>query len=217
VMMWVASLVVLLVAGIAARRRAMVPGRLQNLVEMLVVFVRDELARKNIGHGGDRYVPFLLSVFFFILACNFLGLVPYGATATSNIGVTATLALISFVMTQAAGIRENGFGGYLKSLIPPGLPAGILPIMIPVEIVGLFTKPFALAVRLFANMFAGHAIIMALISLVFILKSALVGFFLSVPFSLFISGIELMVAFLQAFIFTMLTSLFIGMSAHPAH
>ena len=217
VMMWVASAVVLLVAGVAARRKSLVPGRLQSLVEMLVVFVRDELARKNIGHGGDRYVPFLLSVFFFILSCNFLGLIPYGATATSNIGVTATLAGISFVMTQAAGIRENGFGGYLKSLVPPGLPVGILPIMIPVEIVGLFTKPFALAVRLFANMFAGHAIIMALISLVFILKSVLVGVFLSVPFSLFISGIELMVAFLQAFIFTMLTSLFIGMSAHPSH
>ncbi|HKQ96634.1 MAG TPA: F0F1 ATP synthase subunit A [Candidatus Polarisedimenticolia bacterium] len=217
VMMWVASLIVIMVAGIAARRRAMVPGRVQSLVEMLVLFVRDELARKNIGHGGDRYVPFLLTAFFFILGCNFLGLVPYGATATSNIGVTATLAGLTFIMTQAAGIRENGFFGYIHSIVPPGIPAWLLPIMIPVEIIGLFTKPFALAVRLFANMFAGHAIIMALICLVFILKSVLVGFFLTVPFALFISGIELMVAFLQAFIFTMLSSLFIGMSAHPSH
>jgi F-type H+-transporting ATPase subunit a len=217
VMMWIASAIVLLVAGLAARRRARVPGRVQSLVEIMVLFVRDELARKSIGPGGDRYVPFLLTVFFFIMTCNYLGLLPYAATATSNISVTAALALLAFVMTQAAGIREHGIAGHAKNLIPHGLPAWLLPIMIPVELLGLFTKPFALCVRLFANMTAGHVIILSLFSIIFLLKSVLFGVFISVPFALFINGIELLVAFLQAYIFTMLTALFIGMSAHPAH
>jgi F-type H+-transporting ATPase subunit a len=217
VMMWVASLVVLALCWSATRRRRMVPGRVQSLVELAVVFVRDELGRKNIGPHGDRYVPYLLTTFVFILACNLLGLVPWAATATSNISVTGGLALLAFLMVQAAGIREHGFAGHWKNLVPHGLPAWLLPIMLPVEIMGMLTKPFALCVRLFANMTAGHVVILALISLVFILKSAWVGVFLSVPFALFISGIELLVAFLQAYIFTMLTSLFIGMSVHPAH
>jgi len=217
VMMWIAAAIVLLVAGFAARRRARVPGRVQSLVELMVVFVRDELARKSIGQDGDRYVPFLLTVFFFIMTCNYLGLLPYAATATSNISVTAALAGLAFVMTQAAGIRQFGIVGHTKNLIPHGLPAWLLPIMIPVELLGMFTKPFALCVRLFANMTAGHVIILSLFSIIFLLKSVLFGIFISVPFALFINGIELLVAFLQAYIFTMLTALFIGMSAHPAH
>jgi F-type H+-transporting ATPase subunit a len=217
VMMWIASVIVLLVAGIAARRRARVPGRVQSLVELLVVFVRDELARKSIGQDGDRYVPFLLTVFFFIMTCNYLGLLPYAATATSNISVTAALAGMAFMMTQYAGIRQFGVVGHARNLIPHGLPAWLLPIMIPVELLGMFTKPFALCVRLFANMTAGHVIILSLFSIIFLLKSVLFGVFISVPFALFINGIELLVAFLQAYIFTMLTALFIGMSAHPAH
>ena len=217
VMMWIAAGIVLLVAGIAARRRARVPGRVQSLVELMVVFVRDELARKSIGHDGDRYVPFLLTVFFFIMTCNYLGLLPYAATATSNISVTAALAGLAFIMTQAAGIRQYGAAGHVKNLIPHGLPAWLLPIMIPVELLGVFTKPFALCVRLFANMTAGHVIIISLFSIIFLLKSVLFGVLISVPFALFINGIELLVAFLQAYIFTMLTALFIGMSAHPAH
>jgi F-type H+-transporting ATPase subunit a len=217
VMMWIAATIVLLVAGLAARRRARVPGRMQSLVEIMVLFVRDELARKSIGAGADRYVPFLLTVFFFIMTCNYLGLLPYAATATSNISVTAALALMALVMTQAAGFREHGIVGHVKNQIPHGLPAWLLPIMIPVELLGILTKPFALCVRLFANMTAGHVIILSLFSIIFLLKSVLFGVFISVPFALFINGIELLVAFLQAYIFTMLTALFIGMSAHPAH
>ena len=217
VMMWIAGVIVLLVAGLAARRRARVPGRMQSLVEILVLFVRDELARKSIGPDGDRYVPFLLTVFFFIMTCNYLGLVPYAATATSNISVTFALALLALLMTQWAGIRQYGILGHTKNLIPHGLPAWLLPIMIPVELLGVLTKPFALCVRLFANMTAGHVIILSLFSIIFLLKSVLFGVFISVPFALFINGIELLVAFLQAYIFTMLTALFIGMSAHPAH
>jgi len=217
VMMWVASLIVLTLCWAVTRRRKLVPGRAQSLVELIVVFVRDEMARKSIGPHGDRYVPYLLTTFVFILACNLLGLVPWAATATSNISVTGGLALLAFLMVQAAGIHEHGLVGHFKNLIPHGLPAWLLPIMLPLEIVGMLTKPFALCMRLFANMTAGHIVILALISLIFILKSVLVGLFLSVPFALFINGIELLVAFLQAYIFTMLTSLFIGMSVHPAH
>ncbi len=149
--------------------------------------------------------------------CNLLGLVPWGATATGNIGVTAALAGMAFLMIQWAGIREYGVIGHFKNLIPSGLPAWLLPIMIPVEILGMFTKPFALCIRLFANMTAGHVVILSLFGLIFILKQVWVGVVLSVPFALFINGIEILVGVLQAYIFTMLTSLFIGMSAHPQH
>lgn len=217
VMMWVACAVILLLLWLATRRRSLVPRGLQNVMEMTVLFVRDELARKNIGAHGDRFVPYLLSTFVFILTCNLLGLIPYGATATGNIGVTAALAGMAFLMIQWAGIREYGLVGHLKNLVPHGLPLWLLPVMIPVEILGMFAKPFALCVRLFANMTAGHVVILSLFSLVFILESVLVGAVLSVPFALFINLIELLVAFLQAYIFTMLTSLFIGFSIHPAH
>jgi len=217
VMMWVASAVILLVLWLATRRRTLVPKGIHNVMEAIVVFVRDELARKNIGHHGDRFVPYLLTTFVFILACNLLGLIPYLATATGNIGVTAALAGMAFIMIQVAGMREHGVAGHFRNLVPHGLPAWLLPIMIPVEILGMFTKPFALCVRLFANMTAGHVVILSLISLVFILQKAWVGAVLTVPFALFINGIELLVAFLQAYIFTMLTSLFIGMTVHPQH
>lgn len=217
VMMWVACLIILFVLWLATRRRSLLPKGMQNVMEIVVLFVRDDLARKNIGPGGERYTPYLLSTFVFILICNLLGLIPYGTTATGNIGVTAGLAGMAFLMVQAAGIREFGFLGHAKNLVPPGIPAWLLPIMIPVEFLGMFTKPFALCVRLFANMTAGHVIILSLFSIIFILKKAWVGVVLSVPFALFINGIEILVAFLQAYIFTMLTSLFIGMSAHPEH
>jgi F-type H+-transporting ATPase subunit a len=217
VMMWTACVVILLLLWIANRRRSLVPKGIHNLLEMIIVFVRDDLARKNIGHHGDRYVPYLLSTFVFILICNLLGMFPYASTATGNIGVTAGLAAMAFIMIQIAGIREYGLVGHFKNLVPHGIPLLLLPLMIVVEFLGMFTKPFALCVRLFANMTAGHVIILSLFGLVFILKSWWIGVVLSVPFALFINGIELMVAFLQAYIFTMLTSLFIGMSAQPSH
>lgn len=217
VMMWIACAILLLLLWAATRRRSQAPRGLQNLMEMIIVFVRDELARKNIGHHGDRFVPYLLSTFVFILACNLLGLVPLAATATGNIGVTAGLAGMAFLMIQAAGVREYGLVGHIKNLVPPGMPVWLLPIMIPVEFLGMLTKPFALCVRLFANMMAGHVVIASLLSLIFILRSVWIGVFLSLPFALFISGLELLVAFIQAYVFTMLTSLFIGMSVHPQH
>ena len=217
VMMWIASALLVLLFWLAARRaKDPVPRGLRGLLEVLIVFVRDEVARKMIGPEADRYLGYLLTTFFFILSCNLLGLIPGMSTATSSISVTATLALIAFVMIQVSGIREHGFVHHFKNLVPHGLPAWLLPVMIPVEILGMFTKPFALCVRLFANMTAGHVVILSLISIIFILKTAFMAG-VSVPFVLFIYVLELGVCLLQAYIFTMLTSLFIGMAVHPAH
>ena len=207
--------VVLAVYGARKNRKSIVPRGVGNLLEVFIVFIRDEVALPNMGPGGLKYLPFLLTLFFFILIMNLLGLIPYGATSTSNISVTAALAVIAFVMIQAAAIQSQGVKHYIAHLTG-GVHWSLWPIMIPVEILGLFTKPFALCIRLFANMTAGHVVILGLISLIFILKSAWVAT-VSVPFTLFIFLLELLVCFIQAFIFTTLVSTFIGMSVHPAH
>ncbi len=215
-MMWIAAALVIFVFRYAFRQYHMVPSGVGNLLEAIVVFLRDEVVLPKLGEAGRPYLPYLLTVFFFILFCNLLGLIPFAATATGNVSVTAALAIMSLVMIQVGGIREHGLKHHLQNLIPHGIPSWLLPIMIPVEIIGQFTKPFALCIRLFANMTAGHIVILSFLSMIFILKSIFVSP-ISVFFALFISLLELFVAFLQAYIFTMLTSLFIGMSIHPQH
>lgn len=187
------------------------PSGMANTMEALVEFIRLDVAKSNIGHGYERHLPYLLTVFMFILLCNLLGLVPYGATATGNINVTLTLAVFTFFITQAAALRAHGIKGYLAHLTA-GTHWSLWIIMIPIEVIGLFTKPFALTVRLFANMTAGHIVILSLIFISFILKSYVVAAAVSVPFSIFIYLLEIFVAFLQAFIFTMLSALFIGLA-----
>jgi len=214
VMMWIVSFFLLAVGILAARVHRQSPGKIGHLIEMAVLFIRDEIARPNIGEHGGRFVPYLLTTFLFILFCNLLGLVPYGSTATGNISVTAGLALMAFGMIQVAGVREYGLVKHLRHLIPQGVPLWLAPIMIVVEIFGMLAKPFALCIRLFANMTGGHVVILSLIGLIFIMKSLWVAP-VSVGFALFINFLELLVAFIQAYIFTMLTSLFIGMSVHP--
>lgn len=215
-MMWIASALLVLVFRRACRDIRPVPTGLGNFLEVIITFLRDEVILPNIGEEGKHYLPYLLTVFFFILFCNLLGLVPYGATATSNISVTAALAVMSLVVVQLSGIREHGLMHHLHNLVPPGIPSWLLPIMIPVEILGQFTKPFALCVRLYANMTAGHIVILSFLSMIIIFKSVVIAP-ISIGFALFINLLELFVAFLQAYIFTMLTSLFIGMSVHPQH
>jgi F-type H+-transporting ATPase subunit a len=215
--MWVAGLLLILMFAVAApKKEALVPKGFGLMLEMMVLFVRDEIARKTIpGKDADRYVPYLLNAFFFILVMNFAGLIPYGAAATSNVSVTMGLALFTFVITQAAGIRAAGLGGYLRHLTG-GVHWLLWPIMIPVEFLGLFTKPFALTVRLFANMMAGHIVIYFLLGLIFILKTAYVAP-VSVAFAFGIYLLEIFVALVQAFIFTMLSSLFIGFGVAMHH
>ncbi|MFY0563191.1 F0F1 ATP synthase subunit A [Archangium lansingense] len=219
VMMWLAA--VLLIGSVLAfsnrDKTKLVPrGTAANLFEMLVLFVRDELAIKNIGkEEGPRYTPYLLTAFFFILFMNLLGMFPWMASATGNIAVTCGLALCTFVITQAAGIRAAGLGGYLAHLTG-GVHWALWPIMIPVELLGLFTKPFALTMRLFANMLAGHIVIFFLLGLIFMLGHPAVAL-VSVPFAMGIYVLELFVAFVQAYVFTMLSALFIGMSVAMGH
>ncbi|HLL53054.1 MAG TPA: F0F1 ATP synthase subunit A [Myxococcaceae bacterium] len=219
VMMWIASVLLVLAFVFGANRdkKHLVPhGTTANMLEMLVLFVRDELAIKNIGkEHGPRYVPYLLTAFFFILFMNLLGLFPWMATATGNLAVTAALALCTFVVTQYASIRAAGLGTYLKHLTG-GVHPALWIIMIPVEVLGLFTKPFALTVRLFANMAAGHIVIFFLLGLIFMLNHPAVGA-ASVPLAVAIYVLELFVAFVQAYIFTMLSALFIGMGVAMAH
>ncbi len=216
--MWIgAALLFFVMTSVAkAYKSSMVPKGFTNFWEVLIVFVRDEIATPTIGKGFEKFLPYLLTAFFFILFGNFLGLIPFAATFTSNIAVTASLAIFTFIVIQFGGIRSNGVLGYFKGLIPHGVPVFLLPIMIVVELLGLLAKPFALAIRLFANMTAGHIVIYALISLIFVMQS--VGWAgLAIPMALFIYGLEILVALLQAYIFTMLSSLFIGMAVHQDH
>ena len=193
---------------------AVAPKGIAKFVEPIIVFVRDDIAKANIDeHKYKRYVPYLLTIFFFIWISNLLGLIPIlGANLTGNITVTFFLALCTLLVTVFSGNKN-----YWKHIFAtPGVPVALLPIMIPIELVGILTKPFALMVRLFANITAGHIIILALVSIIFINKNAAWGA-LSVPMALFISVLELLVAFLQAYLFAMLSALFISAAVEEAH
>ncbi|TDI46847.1 MAG: ATP synthase F0 subunit A [Acidobacteria bacterium] len=223
-MMWIAGLVMAFLVWRATRRiKDPVPSGVRNAFEVVILFIRDEVARKAIGPSADRFVPYLLSTFFFIITCNLLGLIPGMATATGNISVTAALALIAFAVIQFAGLRKYGVIRHFKNLVPPGLPMWLVPLMFALELLSMFIKPFALCVRLFANMMAGHVVILAFVTLIFILGDlfsptvAWLASPVSVGFTLFVYFLELLVCTVQAYIFTMLTATFIGMSAHPAH
>ncbi|HEY6807638.1 MAG TPA: F0F1 ATP synthase subunit A [Gemmatimonadales bacterium] len=217
-----AALIVSLVFLYVSRavQRAHAAGRhptgFAGAMEAIVLWVRQEVILPNVGHHGEGYVPYLLSVFFFILACNLLGLVPWGSTPTGNIAVTGGMALISFIVIEISGMRTLGTRGYLGTIffVPHGVPALMKPILLviltPIELVSKLAKPFALAVRLFANMTAGHVVLLALIGFTFMFQSYLVGGVASVGATL-IMVLELFVAFLHAFIFTLLTAVFIGL------
>jgi F-type H+-transporting ATPase subunit a len=227
VMLWIAALLCIVTTLLALRahnrktREGKAPSGLGNGLEALVLYLRNEVVIPNVGAHGNGYVPYLLTLFFFILFANLLGLVPYGATATGNISVTGALAIVTFVVIELAGMKAQGWG-YMKTIVfwPNDMALGMkLPItfiLTPIEIFGKFTKPFALAVRLFANMISGHVVLLALISLIFTF-----GSWLLVPapilIALAISLLELFVAFLQAFIFTLLSSVFIGLIREGAH
>jgi F-type H+-transporting ATPase subunit a len=188
-------------------------------IEAVALFVRDDIAIANIGHNGAKFAPYILTLFFFVLYCNLLGLVPYGSTPTGNIVVTATLAILTFLITEISGFFTLGPKGYLKTIVfvPPGVTGvgavAMAGLMTPIELISKLVKPFALCLRLFANMTAGHFVILALLGLIFIFANWAVAAG-SVVFVLFMMLLELLVAFLQAYIFALLTSVFIGMLQH---
>ena len=214
-------------------------GTLWNMLESILFFVRDDIARPGIGeHDGDKYVPYLTTTFLFILVANMLGMIPFLGSPTASLAVTAALALVSFAVIHVSGIRENGLTGYLKSYIPhieldgPTKLMGIflIPLLAVIEILTPFLRTVILAVRLFANMLAGHT---ALFVLMFFIKMVSdpkwlayneadsLLYYIVMPFSVLmvtaLTVLELMVAALQAFIFTLLTAIFIGLAKHPAH
>jgi F-type H+-transporting ATPase subunit a len=189
------------------------------VLESFVVYIRDEIVVPNVGtmKRALRLMPYILSLFFFILFLNLFGLLPGNHAATGALAVTAALALTSFFVVNYIAIKNAGIGPWLKHLLG-GAPAYMALIMVPIEIVSLFTKPFALTIRLFANMTAGHIVLIALVGLIFFFESWIVAP-ISVGFSVFIYLLELLVAFLQAYIFAMLTSVFVGLALgeHATH
>ena len=202
-----------------AQNKGKAPKGVQSLLEPIILFVRDEIARPSIGPKYVRFLPYLLTLFFFILVNNLLGLLPGAANLTGNIAVTLVLAVITFLIVSFSGNKHY----WLHIVRPTGVPWPLLIIMIPVEIVGVFMKPISLMVRLFANITAGHIIILSLLGLIF-LANNMGGTMTSLAispvvlvFTLFLSLIELLVAFLQAFIFTLLTAMYIGSAVEDNH
>lgn len=192
------------------------PKGIQGFLEPVVLFVRDDIAAPNLGHKADKYMPYLLTVFTFIIINNLMGLIPFpppfGGNVTGNIAVTFVLATCTFLITQFSGNKNH----WKHVFATPGVPVWLLPIMIPVEIIGLFSRPFALMIRLFANITAGHIIVLSLISLIFIFDS--IGLApVSAFFVIFMDFMELLVAFLQAYIFTLLSALFISLAVAEEH
>jgi F-type H+-transporting ATPase subunit a len=226
VWMLIAALTVALLLIFAANaqgRQTRSAGHAQGFaggIEAMVLYIRNEVIIPNVGHHGNGFVPFLLTLFFFILFCNLWGIFPWGSTATGNVSVTATLALITFVVVEAAGMRAQGIG-YLSTIFYWNKDLNIVLrvllflILSPIEFIGKLTKPFALTIRLFANMTAGHIVVLALIGMIFAFKSIASG----APFlmAVAINMLELFVAFLQAFIFTLLSSVFIGQIREAHH
>lgn len=197
------------------KKNKMAPKGLAGFMEPLILFVRDDIAIPNIGKNYAKYMPYLLTVFFFIWVNNLIGLIPFfpfSANLTGNIYFTFTLAFITFLITAFSGNKH-----YWSHILLPSVPKWLYPIMVPVELIGMLTKPFALMIRLFANITAGHIIIMSLVSLIFIFKSVAMSP-VSGVFVLFMSVLEMLVAALQAYVFTLLSALFIGQAIEePEH
>jgi F-type H+-transporting ATPase subunit a len=215
--MWLAMglLGLLLFFGRSRDANGVPKGLFANIVEALLLFVRDEIAVANIGKDeGPKYTPYLATVFFFVMTINYLGLIPGFFTATGVLGVTIALSIVTFVMTQVAGIRSAGVVGFFAHLFGD-VPVWMKPLMFLGEFLGLFTKPFALLVRLFANMLAGHMVLFFILSLIFVVNIG--AAMVSVPLATGLYLLELFVALLQAYIFTLLTALFIGQSVALGH
>ncbi len=216
-MIWFAALFIVLLFKFGYKLKKKIPSGIGAILEIFVIYVRDEIAIKSMGKKeGHYFTPLLVSFFFFVLMNNLMGLVPLFTAATGNINVTAALAIITFASTQIYGVKVHGLLGYYKGLVPPGVPLLLWPLMFVIEVMGLIAKHVALTIRLFANMVAGHVSLFAFLGLTIILKSIFVSP-ASIGFAIFIYFIEILVAFIQAYIFTLLSAIFIGMSLSEGH
>ena len=208
-MVVVVSLLMILIFGGIARsyKNSLVPTGAGKILEPLILFIRDDIAKPNIGPKYKKYMGYLLTIFFFILFLNIFGLLPFGINVTGNIAITAALAIFTFLITQFTANKT-----YWQHIFwMPGLPWPMKIVMMPIEIIGMFIKPFALLIRLFANMTAGHIVIMSLIAMIYVFKNIIAG--VAFPFLTFVLYLlEILVAFLQAYIFTMLSAVYFGMA-----
>jgi len=220
VMLWVAAGLLILFFVPACSRRSLVPKGLRNVIEAIVLFLRTQVIEEYL-HKDDarRFTPYFLTLFFFILVCNLLGMVPFGATATGNVSVTMSLAICSLLTVIGSGMVAQGPLKFWTSLVPSGVPLVLWPLMFVIEAIGLVAKHFALTVRLFANMTAGH-IVLAVLTAFIIMAQGGMKYVIAVPSVLggvAIALLEIFVAFLQAYIFTFLSAVFVGAALHPDH
>lgn len=212
VMLVIAATILLSVFCPAFSNNKTSPGKLGLAIEPVVLFVRDALIYPVMGEElGKKWLPFFLTLFFFLLTSNIMGLIPLFGTSTGNLSVTAALALMILFAIIAQGVQSNGVVGFFKNMIPAGLPLPIGIFLLMIEIPGLFIKCSVLAIRLFANMIAGHFVILSLLLLIFIIHP--LASVISVPLALFINLLELLVAIIQALVFTILSAIFISMSS----
>ncbi len=220
VAMWIVSGLLMVILFTAANQFATrnldKPTRLMTLVEIFVDFIRDDIAKPFVGANYRSFLPFFCTQFLFILFCNLLGLFPFGKTVTANLAVTMALAVVTFVMTQIYGMSKQGIIRYWKHLIPQGVPLILLPIIMLNEFVGLFIKPFALMIRLFANMLGGHIILLILLYLIIMFQKAAIGFG-AVPMAVAVGLLDIMECLLQAYIFTFLSAIYVGMAGSGGH
>ncbi|MFT5129975.1 MAG: F-type H+-transporting ATPase subunit a [Rhodothermales bacterium] len=215
-MMLISSAVLLFLFCVAYKKEQKVPTGITNLLETLVVFVRDGISIPCLGEkDGRSMTPMVCTFFFFILTCNLLSLIPIFATATGNINVTAALSVVILLVMVFGAIFKNGIGGFFGAFMPHGLPLPVLLMVGPIEFVGMFVKCAALMIRLFANMLAGHIVLFSIIGLIFAMGNMFIVPAVFMGFGVYI--LEILVAFLQAYIFTLLATMFIGLIHHPAH
>ncbi len=210
VMMWVVVALVTVLMVMAGSARRLVPGKLQSLAEMLVDFIRG-IILDTMGQGGMKFFPLVATLFLFILFCNLIGLIPGAYTVTSQIIVTAVFAIVVYGLSLVMGFILHG-GKFLGILVPPGTPGWLLPLMVPIELISQLARPISLAVRLFANMTAGHVILGVLFGLA-ISGGVLIGW-LPFAFTIAMNGLEVGIAFIQAYIFTVLTCVYLGDAFH---
>ena len=220
VMLWIVCAIVTAVLTFAAHSQSSVGIVLRGAVESVVLYLRDEVLHSIFHEHTDAYLPYFLTLFFFILACNLIGLVPGAHAITANITVTAALATCTFLLIQFAGVKEQGLFSYVKHIVPGGVPLAPWPVLFGIECFGMLAKCISLSIRLFANIIAGHIVSLAFLSLIFIFAEASKAVGLAVApaavgLALFVYTMDVLVAFLQAYIFTMLTALFVGGAVHP--
>jgi len=218
--MWIACAIAIVGLTFAARSESSLARVMRSMFEPMALFVRDEILEPIFGHHAGHYLPYFLTLFFFLLTCNLLGLVPTMTGVTANPWVTAGMAICTFGLIQYAGVKEQGLASYVVHIVPGGVPTVLWPLLFVIEVFGMFAKCISLCIRLFANMLAGHVVSLAFLCMIFIFaemhKGIGAGMILpSVGMALFIYMMDVLVSFLQAYIFTFLTALFVGGAVHP--